>query len=88
MVTSSKVTALGAAVAAGVTAGVWKLGQKMGDITVFRSTASSLLIFLTRLDEKTSNRTLIRDISKLCSSETENLNGHAILTETSFQVQN
>ena len=40
MVTSSKVTALGAAVAAGVTAGVWKLGQKMGDITVFRFTAS------------------------------------------------
>ena len=36
MVASSKVTALGAAVAAGVTAGVWKLGQKMGDITVFR----------------------------------------------------
>jgi len=32
-----EVTALGAAVAAGVTAGVWKLGQKMGDITVFRS---------------------------------------------------
>ena len=31
-----QVTALGAAVAAGVTAGVWKLGQKMGDITVYR----------------------------------------------------
>ena len=31
-----QVTALGAAVAAGVTAGVWKLGQKMGDISVFR----------------------------------------------------
>ena len=57
-------TALGAAVAAGVTAGVWKLGQKMGDITVFRSTASSLLILLTRLDEKTGNRRLLKDISK------------------------
>ena len=32
----TQVTALGAAVAAGVTAGVWKLGQKMGDITVYR----------------------------------------------------
>lgn len=31
-----EVTALGAAVAAGVTAGVWQLGTKMGDITVYR----------------------------------------------------
>ena len=31
-----KVTALGAAVAAGVTAGVWELGSKMEDITVYR----------------------------------------------------
>lgn len=30
-----EVTALGAAVAAGVTAGVWQLGTKMGDITVY-----------------------------------------------------
>ena len=29
-------TALGAAVAAGVTAGVWQLGGKMGDITVYQ----------------------------------------------------
>jgi len=41
-----EVTALGAAVAAGVTAGVWKLGQKMGDITVFRS----------KIDEKERER--------------------------------
>jgi len=32
-----EVTALGAAVAAGVTAGVWTLGTKMGDVTVYRS---------------------------------------------------
>jgi len=32
-----EVTALGAAVAAGVTAGVWNLGAKMGDITIFKS---------------------------------------------------
>ena len=32
----SQITALGAAVAAGVTAGVWNLGSKMEDITVFR----------------------------------------------------
>jgi len=31
-----EVTALGAAVAAGVTAGVWQLGGKMGDITVYQ----------------------------------------------------
>ena len=31
-----QVTALGAAVAAGVTAGVWPLGGKMGDITVYQ----------------------------------------------------
>ena len=30
-----KVTALGAAVAAGVTAGVWELGSKMEDIVTF-----------------------------------------------------
>ena len=30
-----KVTALGAAVAAGVTAGVWELGSKMEDIKTF-----------------------------------------------------
>jgi len=41
-----EVTALGAAVAAGVTAGVWKLGQKMGDITVYRS----------KIDEKERER--------------------------------
>jgi len=32
-----EVTALGAAVAAGVTAGVWRLGTKMEDVTIFRS---------------------------------------------------
>ena len=31
-----QITALGAAVAAGVTAGVWELGRKMEDITTFR----------------------------------------------------
>ena len=31
-----KVTALGAAVAAGVTAGLWELGSKMEDIVTFR----------------------------------------------------
>ena len=31
-----QITALGAAVAAGVTAGVWKLGSKMEEITIFR----------------------------------------------------
>ena len=53
-------TALGAAVAAGVTAGVWKLGQKMGDITVFRWSTSSLLTFVKHPDEKTGNITLNR----------------------------
>ena len=31
-----QITALGAAVAAGVTAGVWSLGSKMEEITIFR----------------------------------------------------
>ena len=31
-----QITALGAAVAAGVTAGVWSLGSKMEEITIYR----------------------------------------------------